>query len=192
MRIIRPGNFTTQPWKNGGGVTHEIARSDDESGLIWRLSLAEVASDGPFSAFPGLERILTVIDGAGLILDTAGGPIAAHPLGPVRFSGDLPIDARLIGGPVRDLNLIFDPGRIAGTVRLVDDTHPLAAGVSGALYCLSGRFRHAGEEVSPGCVAMLDAATAVPKADPGATGLCFSLRPAPDQSPATRSSTARR
>lgn len=177
MRIIRSGDFITQNWKNGGGVTHEIARADDESGLIWRLSLAEVATDGPFSAFPGLERILTVIDGAGLILETQGGPVAAHPLDPVRFSGDLSIQGRLIGGKVRDINLIFDPDRIGGAVRLVDDAHPPAAGAEAALYCLSGRFRHSRDEIGPGCVMMLEADAPAPKADPGTTGLYISLQP---------------
>ncbi|MGB3316912.1 MAG: HutD family protein [Albidovulum sp.] len=176
MRIIRPDAFATQQWKNGGGVTHEIARAEDESGLIWRLSMAEVASDGPFSAFPGLERILTVIDGAGLILETDGGPIAARPLDPVRFSGDLTIHGRLIGGKVRDLNLIYDPKRIDGAVRLVDGTHPLHDGPVAALYCLSGRFRLSGEEIGSGCVAILDPAATAPKADPGATGLYISLQ----------------
>lgn len=192
MRIIRPGDFTTQKWKNGGGVTHEIARAEDAGGFLWRLSLAEVASDGPFSAFPGLERILTVIHGAGLILDTPGGPIAAHPLNPVRFSGDLPVHGRLIDGTVRDLNLIFDPARIGGEVRLVDDTNPLTTGAAGALYCLTGRFRLAGDEAGPGCVAMLEGTMPAPTADPGATGLYFSLQPASYQSPATNSFTVRR
>jgi environmental stress-induced protein Ves len=180
MQIIRPGDFTTQNWKNGGGVTHEIARAEDSDGLIWRLSLAEVATDGPFSAFPGLERILTVIEGAGLILETEGGPIAAHPLEPVRFSGDLTIHGRLIGGKVRDLNLIYDPKRIDGAVRLVNDTHPLPDATLAALCCLSGRFRLSGEEIDPGCVAMLDSASPVPKADPAATGLYISLQAVSD------------
>ena len=180
MRIIRPGDFTTQKWKNGGGVTHEIARAEDSDGLIWRLSLAEVASDGLFSAFPGLERILTVIQGAGLILDTAGGPITAHPLDPVRFSGDLPVIGRLIGGAVRDLNLIFNPALIDGAVRLVDDTHPLPDGVTAALYCLSGRFRRAEDEIGPGAVALLEPASLAPKAESGATGLYISLQAASD------------
>ncbi len=77
MRIILASDFQTQPWKNGGGITHEIARKDDGNGLLWRLSIAEVASDGPFSAFTGLSRILTVIDGAGLWLDTPHGRLDA-------------------------------------------------------------------------------------------------------------------
>ena len=65
---ILPTAFTTAPWKNGGGVTHEIAKSEEDGAWLWRLSIAEVATDGPFSAFLGLSRILTVIEGEGLQL----------------------------------------------------------------------------------------------------------------------------
>lgn len=173
MCIIRPEDFRSQPWKNGGGITHEIARKEEAGQLLWRLSVAEVASDGPFSAFPELERILTVIEGAGLILDTPGGPIAAHPLEPVRFSGDLPVTGRLLGGPVRDLNVIFDSQRIAAEVRLVTDALPMPAARPAALLCLSGRFRLAGVELPPGAVAFLDAEA--PEPEPGATSLLVSL-----------------
>lgn len=120
MRIISPDAFATQPWKNGGGITHEIARQDDQGRLLWRLSIAEVASDGPFSTFAGLARVLTVIDGAGLHLHTPGGRIDAMPLAPVAFSGDLPVDCTRVSGDVRDFNLIFDPARSKGAVTLVD------------------------------------------------------------------------
>jgi environmental stress-induced protein Ves len=66
MKIIPPSAFVTMPWKNGGGITHEILKQEHGGKLLWRLSIAEVASDGPFSLFPGLSRILTVIEGARL------------------------------------------------------------------------------------------------------------------------------
>ncbi|MDI3338743.1 HutD family protein [Defluviimonas aestuarii] len=178
--VIRPEEFHRQPWKNGGGVTFEIARVEFDGHLHWRLSLAEVASDGPFSAFPGLARILTVIEGAGLILETPGGPIAAHPLDPVLFPGSLPVHARLIGGKVRDLNLIYDPALIDGAVRLVDAAHPLQEGKTAALFCLSGRFRLPDDEIGPGAVVLLDPGSPAPKAEPGATGLYISLQAASD------------
>jgi len=124
MRLIRPADFRTQPWKNGGGITHEIARADRGGRLLWRLSIAEVASDGPFSAFPGLSRILTVIEGAGLYLDTPGGRLDALPLAPLAFSGDLPVQSRLIGGPIRDFNLIYDGRHLQASVTLVRDRLP--------------------------------------------------------------------
>lgn len=120
MHIIPPSAFRTQPWKNGGGITHEIAREDRGGTLLWRLSIAEVASDGPFSAFPGLARILTVFEGAGLHLDTPAGRLAALPLVPLPFSGDLPVECRRIAGNVRDFNVIYDPSRIRATVTLLE------------------------------------------------------------------------
>lgn len=130
MRLILPPDFVTMPWKNGGGVTHEIARAEDGAGLLWRLSVAEVATDGPFSPFPGLARILTVIAGDGLVLSMRGEETAAAPLSPVAFSGDEPVACRLVAGAVRDFNLIFDPARIAGAVSVLTGPGmaPAAAG----------------------------------------------------------------
>lgn len=120
MRIIPPAAFSRQPWKNGGGITHEITREADAAGLLWRLSIAEVGRDGPFSAFPGLARILTVIEGAGLHLDTAEGRLDALPFAPLGFGGDLTIHCRLIAGPVRDFNLIHDPARTRARVLVLE------------------------------------------------------------------------
>ncbi|MFZ1662625.1 MAG: HutD family protein [Paracoccaceae bacterium] len=135
MRIILPADFQTQPWKNGGGITHEIAREDAAGSLLWRLSIAEVASDGPFSAFTGLSRILTVIDGAGLWLDTPHGRLDALPLRPLPFSGDLPVSSRMIDGPIRDFNLIFNGERLTGSVEHVTAARVLP-GVPGRQYAL--------------------------------------------------------
>lgn len=118
MRIIPPDRFQSQTWKNGGGITREIAREEAAGGLLWRLSIAEVAADGPFSAFPGQARILTVIDGAGLWLDTPDRRIEVLPFAPVAFSGDLVVHCRRIDGPVRDFNLIYDPARLLASVRV--------------------------------------------------------------------------
>lgn len=157
MRLIPASAFQTQPWKNGGGLTHEIARDDRDGRLLWRLSIAEVASDGPFSAFPGLARILTVIEGAGLRLGTPDGCIDALPFAPVAFSGDLPVTGRRIGGPVRDLNVIHDPERIAASVRIL--------GAGTRLDCPPGPGR-AYAILAPGTGTRLDG-TAIPS---GAAG----------------------
>jgi uncharacterized protein len=116
MRVVRPDDFVTMPWRNGGGITREIAKQTVDDHLLWRLSMAEVASDGPFSAFPGLTRILTAIRGAGLVLRTPEGVITAEPMQPVRFSGDLPVECTRIAGDVTDLNVIFDGARIDARV----------------------------------------------------------------------------
>ncbi len=119
MRRIPQAQFQTAPWKNGGGITHEIARHRDGDALVWRISLAEVTTDGPFSSFPGLTRILTVIDGAGLDLHGPQGVLPARPLAPVRFAGDTPVDGRLLDGPCRDVNVIFDGHCVEASVSVL-------------------------------------------------------------------------
>ena len=74
MRIFRFADLATNPWKNGGGVTREVLRHEEMGFMHWRISIADVASEGPFSAFPGLKRILTVIEGKGMWLERPKGP----------------------------------------------------------------------------------------------------------------------
>lgn len=163
MHIIRPADFLTQPWKNGGGITHEIIRQDHEGTLLWRLSIAEVASDGPFSAFPGLSRILTVIEGAGLYLDTTQGRLDALPMQPLAFSGDLPVSSRMIAGPIRDFNLIWDAARISATVTPVRSLPACLPGPGRryALLALNGGF----SAVPTGALALADSFAAQELAD---------------------------
>lgn len=116
MRIIRRTDCRTMPWKNGGGETTEIAIAPEGASLDtfdWRVSMARVASDGPFSVFPGIDRNLTVLEGAGIVLEPHGS--AATRLTPdsppYTFPGDLPLDARLVDGPILDLNVMTRRGR---------------------------------------------------------------------------------
>ena len=130
MKLLRPEDFRTTAWKNGGGITHVIAHAEEDGRTLWRLSIAEVASDGAFSVFEGLTRILTVIDGEGLDLRTPDGVLPARPLNPVRFHGECPVDARLAGGPVRDVNVMFDASRAAATVEIL--TGPVRTAIDGS------------------------------------------------------------
>ena len=122
MTIREIESLPLTPWNNGGGVTREVASDRNEKGMIWRLSFAEVERPGPFSPFPGLARVLTVISGAGLVLRSDDDELTAAPGAPVRFSGDLPIDCVVIDGPVRDFNLIFDPARVNMDVIRIDNS----------------------------------------------------------------------
>lgn len=118
MRIISFSELESAPWKNGGGTTREITAARIGDMLVWRLSMADVASDGPFSNFEGYTRILTVIEGKGVRLVGKDRVLDAHYGAPVEFSGASPIEAKLTDGPIRDLNLIFDPKRCGGKVEL--------------------------------------------------------------------------
>lgn len=117
--------YRTMPWKNGGGVTHEIAvgpEGQDLSGdFLWRLSVAEVGSSGPFSSFPGIDRTLTVLSGNGLRLDFGEGEalVIDVPWQPASFDGARACEGRLIGGPVTDFNVMTRRGPAKHRVRCV-------------------------------------------------------------------------
>ena len=114
---IPPSAGRAMPWKNGGGTTLELLveppGATAAQGFAWRVSSAEVATSGPFSAFPGLERWLVLLEGPGFELDfeSRGREVLSEPLQAVRFSGDWPASATLLGGPSTDFNLMVDPTR---------------------------------------------------------------------------------
>jgi environmental stress-induced protein Ves len=98
------------PWKNGGGSTTEIAvfpAEADIDGFDWRVSLATIAADGPFSVFPGVERTLVLVDGHGMTLDIDGAPTMLTKTEPVAaFDGEAQVQAKLNRGPSTDFNVM--------------------------------------------------------------------------------------
>jgi environmental stress-induced protein Ves len=110
----------------------QALRPEAGTGIVWRLGRTQIVTPGPFSDLSGLDRILTVIGGRGLMLDVAGGPSldVREPLKPVRFRGEDRIMSRLEAGPVDVLNLIADRRRAAIDVVILKDTgaHALKAG----------------------------------------------------------------
>ena len=178
MRILLPESFMTSPWKNGGGVTHEIARHEATDSWIWRLSIAEVASDGAFSRFDGLSRILTVIEGDGVDLHTPHGIMQARPLMPIHFPGALAVDSRLVNGPIRDLNVIYDAQLIDARVALIANPCHLEVGPDRTGFlALAGQTTVDGTALALGafalgCEGVIDIAA-------GASGMLVTLRDLP-------------
>lgn len=114
LKILRAADYPRMPWKNGGGSTEEITRDAGTGleGFGWRLSIADIGESGGFSTFAGYERVISVLQGAGMTLTVDGqatGPL--HPLDPFAFSGDSQVHCTLLGGPIRDFNLIYAPQR---------------------------------------------------------------------------------
>jgi environmental stress-induced protein Ves len=122
MRILRAADYRRMPWKNGGGETSEIAISPPGAALDdfdWRISMARVAVDGPFSRFPGIDRTLAILEGRGIHLAIAGGaPVALTAISdPVAFPGEIAASAALIDSPVTDLNVMTRRGRFTHAMR---------------------------------------------------------------------------
>lgn len=117
LRRISAAQYRRTPWKNGGGVTIDIAgkylpdaKEGSWSGLVWRLGRTRIDVPAPFSDLSGADRILTVIGGRGLLLQVLDGETldVREPFQPVRFPGDWSIRSVLEDGPVEVLNLIAD------------------------------------------------------------------------------------
>ena len=106
IRHLGPADFKTMPWANGKGVTVELAREDRDGQMLWRLSRASVVEDGDFSIFPGVERNLTVLTGPGFDLVGDGLHLAARPMAPVAFAGDVPVRATGVTAPCDDFNVM--------------------------------------------------------------------------------------
>jgi environmental stress-induced protein Ves len=114
------------PWANGLGTTAVIARGPDTDDWTWRLSLADVATDGPFSSLPGIDRWIAVASGEGMVLTIDDGePVRIGHHDPAfAFDGGATTTCRLLDGPIRDLNLMLRQGTATGSLEL----HRLAPG----------------------------------------------------------------
>lgn len=106
MKVLRVADYRQMPWANGKGVTVELAKAGRDGRLLWRLSMATVSEDGPFSIFDGIERNLTVLDGPGFRLVGDGIDLDCAPLVPVAFAGDVAVSALTGGAVSTDFNVM--------------------------------------------------------------------------------------
>ena len=147
VAVIRSDEVDPQPWANGGGTTRELLRADDGA---WRLSLADVDRDGPFSSFPGRHRLLTVVAGPVLRLVVDGTEHLVEPRRPFAFAGGAGVVASVPDGPVRVLNVVVDPAAVTPVVTVLElgrgSALPLAD--DQAALVLQGRARVADAEVA--------------------------------------------
>lgn len=155
--ILPAAGYRAMAWKNGQGITHEIAREPAAgNSFLWQLSIAEVSADGEFSLFPGCDRTITLIQGAGMELDLDEAPAKRidRPFVPFDFSGDWHCRCRLIAGPIRDFNLMVDRGRMRAETRMlrIGDA-PMEADVAEGrllVYCGEGSLSAGGFRAQAG------------------------------------------
>ena len=116
VEVLRADEHLRMPWKNGGGVTSEVARFPAEGEFDWRISIAEVAEGGPFSAFPEIDRVILRLGEAPLVLRIEGAEHELQRFQPLAFDGEAATTASLPGGPTRDLNVMTRRGRAVSEV----------------------------------------------------------------------------
>ncbi|WJJ94430.1 HutD/Ves family protein [Neopusillimonas aromaticivorans] len=121
MNVLNVLQLAPVPWRNGQGQTREIETfppGADFDDFIWRISLADIAQAGDFSAFDGVDRIITLVKGTGVNLNFNDGERHALEYGvPYPFAGERPLHATLRNGPVQDLNLMLRRGLAEGHVQ---------------------------------------------------------------------------
>lgn len=115
LRLLRAGDYRRMVWKNGGGITTEIARSAGDGDFDWRISIAEIAQDGDFSIFPEVDRELMLLDGGGveLLIGSDAAVALTRRYQKHAFPGEAPVSCRLLDGPTRDFNVMVRRGRYA-------------------------------------------------------------------------------
>lgn len=122
MKLLPASGHKRMPWKNGGGETIEISVFPEGASLSefdWRVSMAIVASDGPFSGFPGIDRTLSILEGNGmtLLIDGRDPARLTEVDAPLAFPADVATSASLIDGTIVDLNVMTRRGKLTHHVR---------------------------------------------------------------------------
>lgn len=124
VSTVEKTNYRRMPWVNGGGETTElfVHEEADSSRYHWRISMADVASSGPFSLFVGYQRILVLLEGAGLSLFYEDGSESElqQRYGFAEFSGDIKTCATVKDGPIRDFNVIVARSRFRPVLSIVN------------------------------------------------------------------------
>lgn len=155
-KLIKSSEYQIMPWKNGLGSTAQIDISPEGSAFpgddfLWRVSSATVGTSSPFSNFSGCDRLLVVWKGAGLFLNDE----KLEPLKSLRFSGETPMDCRLVSGEVSDLGVIYRRDQISANLTV----NQIEAGKSSKLlldsgthylFCAAGIFSALGNSVETG------------------------------------------
>lgn len=119
LTVLPLADQAVMPWRNGGGSTREVARAPAEGAdFAWRVSVARIEADGPFSLFPGIDRTLWLLAGAGMDLVIDGTTVSLRSrFASCAFPGEAVVHARLVGGPTEDLNVMVQR---AGTRALTE------------------------------------------------------------------------
>jgi environmental stress-induced protein Ves len=144
-------DLPAMPWKNGGGVTREIVCLPPGAGINdfdWRVSIAHIASDGPFSAFPGVDRIITLLNGGGVHLQSEGGEVNHRldtPLAPLAFAGESPIHARLLAGDCHDFNVMTRRSVCRASLQVLRSACDWPATSQGLLMAVQGSWQLEGD-----------------------------------------------
>ncbi len=136
MSIQRFSEHLKAPWPNGRGTSYEIAsQTPGVSGWTWRVAIAPVVEDCDFSHFENVHRQLLIISGGEMILNVGGEIVVCKPGEVAVFAGDIATTAKLVDGPIVDLNLMTVRGKASGVMTHIK--HPGLLANAEILVCVS-------------------------------------------------------
>lgn len=113
IRHLTLADYHTKPWKNGKGLTQDILllpEGADHANFDLRFALSPIVEDGLFSAFNGVDRVITMIEGNALELEFGPTCSRIELFGSLRFDTGVAPMGRPIGGPVRVINVMARRG----------------------------------------------------------------------------------
>ena len=157
---IELGRIAAEPWQNGAGTTRVLASGAPSASPLasaahsgpafdWRVSIAEVAHDAPFSRYPGIDRCIALLHGAGMRLRSTSGGAIDHALTqrfePFRFDGEAEIEAALVDGACADFNVMTRRGVFTSEVRCLRGAAELPSAAATLLWCVAGRWQVRGD-----------------------------------------------
>jgi uncharacterized protein len=154
MPLVRfnRASLPAQPWKNGGGVTREVLCLPEGSGFeqfTWRVSIAHIERSGPFSAFPGIDRVITLLEGGGVHLRSPDGAIDHRldkPLKPFAFAGEAEVQADLLAEDCHDFNVMTRRDSCIARVEVLREPTLMSHCRQGLLLAVLGRWSVEGVE----------------------------------------------
>jgi len=152
---FRLADLPAVAWKNGGGTTREIAcwpAGSDMDTFDWRISVARIDRDGPFSSFDGIDRVITLLDGAGVRLGGVDHTLS-QPLVPYAFDGAASVYGELINGACEDLNIMSRRAHINAEVRVLNAATRVADAHAGMLLAIDAAWQVEGADGRSLCLA---------------------------------------
>jgi hypothetical protein len=154
-RVVPANEYRRVRWRNGAGWTREIAAEPADGDWVWRLSIAEIEQDAPFSQFPGVDREIVLLSGNGVRLRFDDGSVHAlePPHGRLRFPGEADVQGELIDGPTTDFNLMWRREAMDAQLWHRPLVGPMVIfaepGTTWAIHMLAGQARFADESGLP-------------------------------------------
>lgn len=134
-QILNPKSFISQRWKNGQGTTIELLKEviSSSEAFRWRISMADVTTDGSFSTFENYDRTLILLKGKGITLDfkSKSPAMLNNLLDSTSFAGEDPTFATLHNGPITDLNVITHRESCSAKIHVATDDNDAAHYIEG-------------------------------------------------------------